>query len=139
MKTRRSILAAVVMASAALHPARAPAHDFVDQAVVTPLMSQHLAGLPKKVGTMLTVEYPPGGRTDKHRHPGAHTFVYVLSGALEMQVEGKALVRLGPGQTYYESPDDVHVVSRNASATEPARFLVLLVQDEGSPPVVPVP
>ena len=136
MRLHHALIMVCVFAASGFKPAAA--HEFVDNAKVTPLMSQVLAGMPGKVGSMLVVEYPPGGKTDKHRHPGAHTFVYVLDGELEFQVAGKDAVKLGPGQTYYESPADIHAVSRNVSATKPARFLVVFVQDEGKAPVEPV-
>jgi quercetin dioxygenase-like cupin family protein len=104
---------------------------------VTPLMTKELSGLPGKEGVMLTVEYPPGGSSSKHRH-NAHTFVYVLEGSIVMQVEGGKSVTLGPGQTFYESPDDIHTVSKNASDTLPAKFLVVFVKDKGNPASVPV-
>ena len=109
-----------------------------EDAKVTPLMTKDLAGLTGKEGTMLTVEYAPGGSTDKHRH-NAHTFVYVLEGSIVMQVEGGKAVTLGPGQTFYESPDDIHSVSKNASNSQPAKFLVFSVKEKGAPPVVPAP
>ena len=104
---------------------------------VTPLMTKELAGLPGKEGVMLTVEYPPGATSSKHRH-NAHTFVYVLEGSIVMQVEGGKAVTLGPGQTYYESPDDIHTVSKNASDSRPAKFLVFFVKDKGAPASIPV-
>jgi quercetin dioxygenase-like cupin family protein len=104
---------------------------------VTPLMGEGLAGLPGKEGVMLTVEYAPGASSGKHRH-NAHTFVYVLEGAIVMQVAGGEAVTLGPGQTFYESPDDIHLVSKNASDSQPAKFLVFFVKDKGAPPTVPV-
>src|SRR5262245_18283380 len=104
----------------------------------TPLLTKDLAGLDGKEGVMLTVEYAPGASSAKHRH-NAHTFVYVLEGSIVMQVEGGNPVTLSAGQTFYESPDDVHAVSRNASDSRPARFLVFFVRDKGAPPVVPVP
>ena len=85
---------------------------------------------------LLKVEYPPGAVDPVHRHD-AHVFVYVLAGSVVMQVEGKAPVTLGPGQTFAEGPDDVHLVGRNASTTEPASFLAFLVKNEGAPPVLP--
>ncbi len=81
---------------------------------------------------MITVEYVPGGSDRVHRH-NAHTFVYVLEGSVVMQVKGGKEVTLTPGQTFYEGPNDVHVVSRNASNTTPAKFLVLFVKDKGAP------
>ena len=109
-----------------------------EDAKVSPLMAKDLAGLPGKEGVMLIVEYAPGGSSAKHRH-NAHTFVYVLEGSIVMQVEGGPAVTLGPGQTFYESPEDVHAVSKNASDSRPAKFVVFFVKDKGAPPVVPVP
>src|SRR5437588_9525973 len=85
-------------------------------AKVTPLMTKDLAGIAANEGTMLTVEYAPGASSTPHRH-NAHTFVYVLEGSVVMQVKGGQEVTLGPGQTFYESPEDVHKVSNNVSAT----------------------
>lgn len=106
-------------------------------AKVTPLMNKDLAGIAGKEGTMVTVEYAPGASSAEHRH-NAHTFVYVLEGSVVMQVKGGKEVTLGPGQTFYESPEDIHSVSRNASATKPAKFLVFFVKDKGAPGTVPV-
>ena len=104
---------------------------------VTPLLAKELAGVAGKEAVMLTVEYPPGGSSSKHRH-NAHTFVYVLEGSIVMQVEGGKAVTLGPGQTFYESPDDVHSVSKNASDSQPAKFLVFFVKEKDAPASVPV-
>ena len=109
----------------------------VQQAKVTPLMSKELAGITGKEAVMLTVEYAPGASSTRHRH-NANTFVYVLEGSIVMQVEGGKAVTLGPGETFYESPDDVHVVSKNASDSRPAKFLVFFVKDKGAPSLVPV-
>ena len=94
---------------------------------VTTLFSRDLSDLPGKEGTMLIVEYPPGGADPVHRH-NANAFVYVLEGSVIMQVKGSEPVTLHPGQTFYEGPDDIHVVGRNASKTEPAKFLVVFVK-----------
>jgi quercetin dioxygenase-like cupin family protein len=106
------------------------------EAKVTPLLTQDLKEAPGQEATMLTVEYGPGESSPEHRH-NAHVFVYVLEGELTMQVKGQKAVTLGPGQTFYESPDDVHAVSRNASATKPVRFLVFFVKKKGAPTTVP--
>jgi quercetin dioxygenase-like cupin family protein len=106
-------------------------------AKVTPLMSKDLTDIPSKEGLMITVEYPPGGSDPVHRH-NAHAFVYVLEGSVVMQVKGGKEVTLTPGQTFYEGPDDVHVVGRNASNTKPAKFVVFLVKEKGAPVLVPV-
>ena len=112
------------------------AQIWAQEAKVTPLVTKDLAGLPGKEGSMLTVEYAPGATSAEHRH-NAHTFVYVLEGSVVMQVKGGKEVTLGPGQTFYESPDDIHTVSKNASTTKPAKFLVFFVKDKGAPATVP--
>ena len=106
------------------------------EANVTPLFSEDLANLPGKEGLMLMVEYPPGSADPIHRH-NANAFVYVLEGSIVMQVRGGKEVTLTPGQTFYEGPDDVHVIGRNASQTKPAKFVVFLVKEKGAPAVVP--
>src|SRR5262245_37433453 len=103
---------------------------------VTQVLSKDLPDIPGKEGLMLTVEYPPGGSDPVHRH-NADAFVYVLEGSVVMQVKGGKEVTLTPGQTFYEGPDDIHVVGRNASQTKPAKFLVFLVKDKGAPALVP--
>jgi quercetin dioxygenase-like cupin family protein len=102
----------------------------------TSLLSKNLADIPGKEATMLTVEYAPGSEGTVHRH-NAHVFVYVLEGSIVMQVRGGKEVTLGPGGTFYEGPMDVHTVGRNASKTQPAKFLVFAVKDKGAPLVVP--
>jgi quercetin dioxygenase-like cupin family protein len=106
------------------------------EAKVTELMSKDLTNLPGKEGLMITVEYPPGSVDPIHRH-NAHGFIYVLEGSIVMQVRGGKEVTVTPGQTFYEGPDDVHVVGRNASKTKPAKFVVFFVKDKGAPLVVP--
>jgi len=106
------------------------------EAKVTDLMSKDLTNLPGKEGLMITVDYPPGSVDPIHRH-NAHAFVYVLEGTIVMQVRGGKEVTLTPGQTFYEGPNDVHVVGRNASKTKPAKFVVFLVKDKGAPVFVP--
>ena len=108
------------------------------QPTVTPLMSKDLTDLPGKEVLMITVEFPPGGADPIHRHH-AHAIVYVMEGSIVMQVKGGTEVTLTPGQTFYEGPNDVHLVGRNASSTKPAKFLVFLVKGKGAPVLVPVP
>jgi quercetin dioxygenase-like cupin family protein len=105
-------------------------------AKVTTLLTKNLVGIPGKEGSMLTVEYAPGASSAIHRH-NANTFVYVLEGSVVMQVRGGKEVTLGPGQTFYESPDDIHTVSKNASTIKPAKFLVFFVKESGAPGTVP--
>ncbi len=104
---------------------------------VTRLMSKDLKDNPGKEVLMITVEYQPGGSDAVHRH-NAQAFVYVLEGSVVMQLKGGKEVTLTPGQTFYEGPDDVHVVGRSASTTRPAKILVILVKDKGAPILVPV-
>ena len=114
-------------------------------AQVTPLMSKDLADFPGNVGLMITVVYPPGatvvyppGASDPiHRH-NAHAFVYVLEGAVVMQVKGGKEITPTPGQSFYEGPNDIHVVGRNASTSKPAKFLVLLVKNKDAPVLIAV-
>jgi quercetin dioxygenase-like cupin family protein len=106
------------------------------EAKVTELFSKDLTNLPGKEGLMITVQYPPDSMDRIHRH-NAHAFVYVLEGTIVMQVKGGKEMTLTPGQTFYEGPDDVHVVGRNASKTKPAKFVVFLVKDKGGPVLVP--
>lgn len=105
--------------------------------VVTPLMSKDLTDFPGKEVVMITVEFSPGGADPIHRHH-AHGFLYVLEGSVVMQVKGGQEAMLTPGQTFYEGPDDVHTVGRNASTTRPAKTLAILVKDKGAPLLVPV-
>jgi quercetin dioxygenase-like cupin family protein len=104
---------------------------------VTSLITKDLTEFSGKEGLMITVEYAPGGSDPVHRHD-AHAFVYVLEGSIVMQVKGGKEVTLTPGQTFYEGPKDVHVVSRNASKTTPAKFLVFFVKDKAAPVLKPV-
>jgi quercetin dioxygenase-like cupin family protein len=127
----------VLMGMLCLIAAPSSVPGVIQESKVTPLMIKDLAGLTGKEVMMLTVEYAPGASSSKHRH-NANTFVYVLEGSIVMQVEGGKAVTLGPGQTFYESPDDVHSVSKNASDSQPAKFLVFFVKDKGASSLVPV-
>ena len=113
-----------------------PGTLLAQEAQVTPLMSKDLPDFPGKEGLMITVVYPPGSSDPIHRH-NAHAFVYVLEGSIVMQVKGGKETTLTPGQTFYEGPNDVHIVGRNASQTKPAKFVVFLVKDKGAPVLVP--
>lgn len=103
---------------------------------VTQLMLKDLPNLPGNDAVMITVDYPPGSSDPIHRHNG-NAFVYVLEGSIVMQVRGGKEVTLTPGQTFYEGPDDIHVVGRNASQTKPAKFVVVLIKSKGAPVLVP--
>lgn len=106
------------------------------QAEVTPLLSKDLTDIAGKEGLMISVVYPPGSSDPVHRH-NAHGFIYVLEGSIVMQVRGGKEVTLTAGQTFYEGPNDVHVVGRNASKTEPAKFIVFLVKEKDAPILIP--
>ena len=110
---------------------------FAQDAQVTTVMSKDLPECPGKEGLMITVVYPPGSSDPIHRH-NAHSFVYVLEGTVVMQVKGGKEVTLTPGQSFYEGPNDIHVVGRNTSATRPAKLLVFLVKNKDAPVLIPV-
>jgi len=114
-----------------------PATVTAQEVKVTSLVSKVMTDVSGKEGLLITVEYPPGGSDPIHRH-NAHAFLYVLEGSVVMQVKGGKQVTLTPGQTFYEGSNDVHIVGRNASKTQPAKFLVFLVKDKGAPVLVPV-
>jgi quercetin dioxygenase-like cupin family protein len=136
MRTKFSILIAATAITLTALPANA-ADPASPPQPAAPLLKQALAGIPGKEVVMVTVTYAPGAGTPAHRHD-ANTFVYVLEGSVVMQVAGGKPVTLTAGQTFYESPSDIHAVSRNASTTEPARFLAILVKDTDKPATVPV-
>jgi quercetin dioxygenase-like cupin family protein len=96
---------------------------------VVPLLAKDVPEFAGKEITVATVEYPPGGGSPPHRHH-AHVVVYVLEGRYATQVAGGERLVLGPGETFYENPSDEHVVSENASATEPAKILVYMFKDK---------
>ncbi len=138
-KTLMGVLCLFVIASVVESPtipAVTAKETVIQDTKIAPLMTKELAGIAGKEATMLTVEYAPGASSSKHRH-NAHTFVYVLEGSIVMQVAGGKETTLGPGQTFYESPDDIHAVSKNASATQSAKFLVFFVKEKGAPASVP--
>jgi quercetin dioxygenase-like cupin family protein len=106
--------------------------SMAQNATVRPLLTKALSDDQSKELALLTVEYAPGGSTPVHTHH-AQALVYVIEGSIQMQVRGGTSVTLSPGQTWYEGPNDVHVVSRNASSSAPARYLVFMVKDKGAP------
>ena len=126
-------LVALVLLAVPLMLAPVPA----EAADVKQLFAIDLADYPGKESLMLEVSYPPGAQDMVHRHD-AHAFVYVLEGQIVMQLKGQPAVTLSAGQTFYEGPADVHVVGRNASNTEPARFVVVLLKAKGAPILTPV-
>ena len=131
MRTMARVLLVVCLSFNAVPALASP------EAVVTPLVAKVLPEFQGKEGVMILVEYPPGASDPIHRH-NAHAFVYVLEGSVVMQLRGGPEVTLSPGQTFYEGPNDVHIVGRNASNTRPAKFVVFLIKNQGAPILEPV-
>src|SRR4051794_35350321 len=137
MKNERSHMKTVVLMHAFLITSTLIiTSTLMAQETITPIMSHALAEVSGKEVLMYTVDFPPGYSSPVHRH-NAQVSVYILEGSVVMQVRGGKEVTLRPGQTFYEGPDDIHVVSRNASATGPAKFLVFLIHKKGDPLVIP--
>ena len=130
----KRIIVPIAFAACAVAVQFAPAAPAPD---VKEIMSKPFPDIPDKEGLMLTVTYPPGGADEIHRH-NAHAFVYVLEGSVVMQLRGGEPVTLKAGETFYEGPNDVHIVGRNASDTKPAKFVVFLVKKQGVPAFIPV-
>ena len=138
MTNKKLLLVLLFLMPGGLMAQQPAANNQSPHASVTPLTSKDLPDLPGKEALMIIVDYPPGSIDPIHRH-NAHAFIYVLEGSIIMQVRGGKEVTLTPGQTFYEGPDDVHVVGRNASSTKPAKFVVFFIKDKGAPVLVPAP
>ncbi len=113
----------------------APAQEQLKRVQVTSQELPHLDG-DNLLVTIQHLEYAPGGTSDAHRHNGC-TFVYVLEGAIVTKLDDGAEKTYRPGEFFYEQPLHLHAVSRNASQTEPAKFLVFRVIEKGKPATVP--
>jgi len=129
--SKRMVVLAFLIASTLLIPSAMMADE-----TITPLMSKDLQGVSGKEVLMYTVDFPAGFSSPVHRH-NAQVSLYVLEGSVVMQVKGGKEITLTPGQTFYEGPNDIHVVSRNASSTKSAKFLVFLIHKKGAPLVIP--
>jgi quercetin dioxygenase-like cupin family protein len=129
MNTPYLLIAIVLIASL---PGGAAAQSAPPRSVGKDLMMKDLTGLAGKQAVVRANEYPPGTSNPPHRH-NAHVFLHLLEGQLIVQVKGGQPVTLKPGDTYYESPADIHVVSRNPSASVTAKALVFMVKDIGAP------
>jgi quercetin dioxygenase-like cupin family protein len=139
--TSKSILALAVLITSTLIPtstlvAEKPVASPIAHETITPLITKDLAVSPGEQVLMYTVDFPPGFSSPVHRH-NAQVSVYVLEGSVVMQVRGQKELTLGPGQSFYEDPSDIHIVSRNASSTKPAKFVVFLINKKGAPLVIP--
>lgn len=129
---------AVALAIGASATSLAGAHETEGGGLrITPLVQKAFPDIPGREGLVITVELPPGFVDKPHRHD-AHVFVYMLEGSMETRVEGGPTVTLRPGDSFYETPADVHVETRNSSASKPAKFLVFFVKRQDAPPVLPV-
>ena len=129
------LIASVLIVTSPLMAQKATTLPMAQETIKT-LMTKDLAGIPGREMLMYTVDFPPGFSSPVHRHD-AQVSVYVLEGSVVMQVRGGKEVTLIPGQSFYEDPNDIHVVSRNASTTKPAKFLVFLIHKKGAPLVIP--
>jgi quercetin dioxygenase-like cupin family protein len=128
MKPFRSALGAACAALALLAAAPAGAHDLHE--TVTPNFAHAIPNIPGKSLIAVIVDYPPGAASPPHRHAGsAFIYAYVVSGAIESQVNDGPVRTVRAGESFYEPPGARHVVSRNASSTEPARLLAVFVVD----------
>lgn len=137
IKTPRSIGLTLLFAASAAITQNAFSHGGPTDVKVTPLMTQEMKDIPGKEVLIITVDYPPGAADPVHRHD-AHSYVYVLEGSIVMGVKGGKEVTLKAGDTFYEGPDDIHTVGRNASKTKPAKFVVMLVKNKGAEFFIPV-
>ena len=138
MTNKKLLLVLLFLMPGTLMAQEPAATNRAPHAAVTSLTSKDLPEFPGKEALMIIVDYPPGTVDPIHRH-NAHAFVYVLEGSIIMQVKGGKEVTLTPGQTFYEGPDDVHVVGKNASSTKPAKFVVFFIKNKDAPVLVPVP
>jgi len=132
-----ALLLNLVVFTAFVMPLHVAAQATAPQSSRKVLMTKDLADMAGKEALVYIVEYPPGTNNAPHRH-NAHVFLHILEGQLNAQVKGGALTVLNPGDTYYESPDDIHVVSRNPSATVGAKALIFMVHEKGTPLSTPV-
>ena len=130
---KKKIILPIAIAACALAAQFASA---APQPEVKEVLSKPFPDISGKEGLMLMVTYPPGSADEIHRH-NAHAFVYVLEGAIVMQLRGAEPVTVKAGETFYEGPNDVHIVGRSASDTKPAKFVVFLVKNQGAPALVP--
>lgn len=137
MKTHVLCGMAALLLVGSLQAEERPHHEGAPLPIAIPILSEPLSGHQGKEVLLLSVEFPPGAVDPVHRHD-AHAFVYVLEGSIVMGVAGGPEVVLGPGQTFQERSEDLHTVGRNASSSQPAKFLAFLIKDAGKPAVIPV-
>ena len=132
-----TLLSIAVITAALLAPPTASAQTTAPQSSRKILMTKDLSDFPGKEALVYVIEYPPGTNNVPHRHD-AHVFLHILEGELNAQVKGGPLTVLKAGDTYYESPDDIHVVSRNPSSTVTAKAILFMVHKKGAALSTPV-
>jgi len=124
-------LALILSSSAFAHEAGDPSEK------VTVLQDQMLKNVPGKKALMIEVDYEPGQTSIAHKHDGT-AMAYVLSGSIVSQVRGEKAVTYKAGEYWYEAAGSEHLVSKNASATEPAKLLVFMVLSPDEKVLVPL-
>ncbi len=131
MKRKAHIIAALILGAAALSTGfGAGAHS--DDANVQQVFSKILPNVPGKVLSAVVVNYGPGGKSGAHHHAGS-VFAYVLTGAIRSQVSGDAEAKVyKAGESFFEAPGSSHLVSENASTTEPASLIAIFVANDGA-------
>lgn len=131
---------AVLLTTIMLASPLAIAHDIQDTGgkgeVVTPITAVQLPQTSSTKATALRVDYAPGGYSGAHRHP-KHVFAVVVKGAVEIGLNSGKTKIYHEGEGWYESPSDIHSVSRNASLTEPATIVAWLLSESNQELVVP--
>jgi quercetin dioxygenase-like cupin family protein len=128
MKRRTNFLTALVLGGVAVIAGFALGAQ-ADEAQVTPVFSQLLPNVPGKALSAVVVNYAPGGKSGAHHHAGS-VFAYVLTGTIRSQVSGEAKAKVyQAGESFFEPPGSSHLVSENASATEPASLIAVFVAD----------
>jgi quercetin dioxygenase-like cupin family protein len=127
-------VAAVLSAAAVWQGGRLATPSLAQPAAgVQQLLSQPLADLPGREVRMTLLDRAPGSSSPAHRHPGHHTFGYVIEGTYEFAINGQQPRMLKAGDTFYEPPGAIHSTSRNPSADQRLKIIVFMVADQKNP------
>jgi quercetin dioxygenase-like cupin family protein len=132
-----SLISVLALSVTMMATVPAMAQQAAPATTVTPLLKHALADVPGREVMVITLDIPPGGGSAPHRHPGHHVFGYVLEGSYKLKLDQGDEKILTKGQAFYEAPGQLHAVSANASATEPAKVLAVIVAESGKPVTVP--
>ncbi|MGZ3284736.1 MAG: cupin domain-containing protein [Xanthobacteraceae bacterium] len=132
-----SLISVLALSVTMMATVPAMAQQAAPATTVTPLLKQLLADVPGREVMVITLDIPPGGGSAPHRHPGHHVFGYVLEGSYKLKLDQGDEKILTKGQAFYEAQGQLHAVSANASATEPAKVLAVIVAESGKPVTVP--